>query len=237
MIFAVIRNKSTRWFSNGSNKVAGFNESKIPREDEVTSTIFGTMKYLNPQGIFELFNEMAGDNDIRTCNSMKIELWPRSFELSHRQHVEPDAIFTFRLQHSEIKSFILEVKWLRYEYGENQLEDQWSAFGVRDPKNTRLVYISSSSDKFNLFKKSKNKNWSALTWYEFSTILSKQTCSDANTSSFFRDIHLMLSQFNTKPFEGFSNFHLRKNKVRELSMEILKYEFKYTSKANVEWGI
>ncbi|MEK2485540.1 hypothetical protein AAAA28_20530 [Providencia stuartii] len=237
MIEAVIKNKSKRWFAKGVKTPTECIESKIPREDEVTSTIFGAMKYFNSMDIFRLFNSVSADNDLRVPLSMSVELWPKSYNLKHRNHVEPDAIISFLFAKNEKKTFILEVKWLDYEYSENQLEDQWAAFGEADPTNTRLIYLSNNSTKFNKFKSHKNKNWKAITWNEFSTILSTQLCHDSRTSSFFRDVHQMLSMFNTDHFKGFSDFQFPKNNIKELSLKLLNFKVEFGDKLDVEWRL
>lgn len=235
MIEAVIKNKSRRWFSKGINIPSASVESKIPREDEVTSTIFGTMKYFDPKDIFKLFNAMSGESDIRAPLSMNIELWPKSSKLKHRTRVEPDAIFLFEFANSEKKLFILEVKWLGYEYSENQLEDQWAAFGSNEPANSRLIYLSNSSAKFDQFKSHKNSNWKAITWGEFSTILSKQLCYEARTSSFFQDVHQMLNKFNGTPFKGFNDFAIRK--ARQITWEVLSFNPNSSERYKSRWSV
>lgn len=237
MIEAVIKKKSKRWFSREAYALSESVKSNIPREDEVTSTIFGAMKYFNSMDIFNLFNSLSAEDDYRVPLSMSIELWPKSYKLKHRSHVEPDAIFSFLFAKDEKKTFILEVKWLSYYYGENQLEDQWAAFGEADPTNTRLIYLSNNSSKFNQFKSHKNKNWKAITWNEFSTMLSTQLCHDMRTSSFFQDVYQMLSMFNTAPFKGFSNFQFLENNIKKLSLKLLNFKVECGDKFDIEWRL
>ncbi|MEX9786088.1 MULTISPECIES: hypothetical protein [Providencia] len=236
MISAVIHNKSSRWFSKSIENHSNSEEKKIPREDEITSTIFGSMKYFNHLDVFKLFNSMCDEVDDRRCLSMNISLWPSLRILKNKKRVEPDAVFSFTLDGGEVKKFILEAKWLNNEYNYNQLENQWIAFGKNAPENTRLIYLATCIKNFNLYKKNINDKWRGITWSKFSSILSKMKCNDKITSEFFYDLHLMLEKFNFSPFTGF-NHCLIKTEFKKFNLKIIKFPSNLPKTIDIKWSI
>lgn len=62
MLHAVIHGKSSRWLKEIKKEFSVQPVSyhrRIPREDEITSTIFGVMKYLNSKDIYRFFRLLS----------------------------------------------------------------------------------------------------------------------------------------------------------------------------------
>ncbi|HDF2343500.1 TPA: hypothetical protein PC598_003112 [Morganella morganii] len=232
MIHATIHKKSSRWFAKSDSKAITLShetEKRIPREDEVTSSIFGSMRYLNSNAIYRLFMALCREPIIHeSCISHKIDLWPRMTDVLFQKEkytVEPDAVLYFQFEKGITEKFILEIKWLDYRYGEAQLEKEWLAFGENECGDTRLLYIATDISSFDTDKKHKNKQWRAVSWNEFHKVLSNMTGSKSEESTilFFQDVAKMLDMFNKEPFYGFDGINFQHN-LNEININLINFD-------------
>ena len=100
-------------------------------EDEIVSSIFGSVGYLSPSLRVTFFTELlyaiaengpeASLRD-KTCTSVEVDLWPN---LADSGRVEPDVIIK-----SEDIIIMIEAKWDSPQ-SENQLSSQWCAAKIK----------------------------------------------------------------------------------------------------------
>jgi hypothetical protein len=128
------------------------------RENLVTSTILGTLKYLPPQDVARFlvgaFIDHAPTQTARQTLdslervalsgelSMDTEFWP-NYAKSGR--IEPDAVFTFRGKREEAGkrqiALLIECKWDAKQSGDRQLWKQWMALPARERDQWLHVYL------------------------------------------------------------------------------------------------
>ncbi|WP_273804931.1 hypothetical protein [Providencia rettgeri] len=233
MISAVIQKKSNRWFSvSSNNKIKLFEgvEKRIPREDEITSSIFGGMKYLDSNAVYNLFMTLCHEplGNLH-CENHHVQLWPRKrvkFKGNYCS-VEPDAIFDFTMENGTKVRIILEIKWHDYKYGYEQLEKEWAAFGKDE--NTFLLYVATDISNFKKEKGRVSKFWRAASWENVENVLTHDISilKEEKTKLFFKDVAKMLGMFNKETFYGFNHIEFN-DPVEYLNLNLIDFSCEYS---------
>ena len=117
MLHAVIHGKSSRWLKDAKKKFSTQSEGnhqRIPREDEITSTIFGVMKYLDSKAIYRFFRLLSRQdipNNIHVTH--EIVFWSRKqhkWKDKSTKITEPDLLVSFCVDGKK-ENYIVELKW------------------------------------------------------------------------------------------------------------------------------
>ena len=208
MLHAVIHGKSSRWLKDAKKKFSTQSEGnhqRIPREDEITSTIFGVMKYLDSKAIYRFFRLLSRQdipNNIHVTH--EIVFWSRKQHKWKDKSIkitEPDLLVSFCVDGKK-ENYIVELKWgINSHFMEDQLEREWENF---QEGKTCLIYIASSIHS-NFYEKQKNYPWYAVTWLQFLEIVLAE-CNNTESKNYhiyMNDLKLFLEKLNIKRFNFF----------------------------------
>ncbi|OGB52266.1 MAG: hypothetical protein A2496_11115 [Burkholderiales bacterium RIFOXYC12_FULL_60_6] len=132
-------------------------EKRVCEEDEITSTVFGTLEFLEVTAVFhfwaELFRLQGQSAALPTQSPVRyqIDFWPRN------NRVEPDAHLTFFYADSKRLDILIEIKWHAPLSGEDQLSLQWMNYLGEDVRqNCWHVFIAPEISAGLVAKESKN---------------------------------------------------------------------------------
>lgn len=212
MLHAIIQGKSSRWLK-GAKKEALLSANKrihTPKEDEITSTIFGVMKYLNAFDVYRFFRKLSKQsipNDIQHV-SHQIVFWERrkhKWTDNTERVTEPDMLVYFEVDGKK-ESYIVELKWGAYShFGHDQLEREWACFQEGE---THLIYLADMIHP-DFYHKQKGLPWHALTWQQFLGIVSSE-CEHNHGSYalYMQDLSKLLNALKIKQFYAFSALKL-----------------------------
>jgi len=119
MLHAVIHGKAGR-VSTENDEELSWRELFRKREDLLTATFFGRLRYLSEEGERKVLALLVGATLADELGSVhEIVFWPKLKGLEGRKHVEPDVVLFF-----EKTLLLIEVK---PPFGGKQHEDQWRA--------------------------------------------------------------------------------------------------------------
>ena len=224
MLHAVIKKKS-HYLLKKQNNIR-----KIPREDIITSTIFGPLRYFEDQDIYYFIRSIAGiENNLDDNNKLQVEadidFWPSKIATfnNERRSCEPDIVFNFKVNDKK-ETYIFELKWGAYSFSEDQIEREWQFFKSPEEDGTSyLIYLANYVDTFNAIKASKNKNWKSLTWLNFLHKIKeiKHQSHNPKLQHYLDDLISFLGCLDFREFDSFS--HLKLNIDSDLK---INYHFR-----------
>ncbi|MWN91245.1 hypothetical protein GQ597_11095 [Gilliamella sp. Pra-s65] len=211
MLHAVIMKKSLKLLKEYDN-------IRIPREDIITSTIFGPLCYFQDEDIYFFITSIAGiktnlSDDVNLNVKAKIDFWPskkHTFKGENRT-TEPDIVFEFNVN-GKNEIYIFELKWGTYSFGEDQIEREWKAFKIPKEKGASyLVYLANRIDTFNSEKASPDKNWKGLTWLNFLEKIRKikPQVNNKKLKRYLNDLISFLNCFDFRLFKSFTSLNLK----------------------------
>ncbi len=196
------------------------NNIRIPREDIITSTIFGPLRYFEAKEIYFFITSIAGikTNLIDDSNlqiKANIDFWPSKIDTfnNERRRTEPDIVFNFDVNDKN-ETYIFELKWGTYSFSEDQIEREWQFF--KSPKEggaSYLIYLANYVDTFNAIKASKNKNWKSLTWLNFLHKIKeiKDKSNNQKLQYYLDDLISFLDCLDFRAFNSFTHLNLKIN--------------------------
>ena len=195
-------------------------------EDELTSCIFGPLRYMEPAQAWKACQMLCGPSDGDQGSDpepthVRVRIWPR-FPRNDRKgrYVEPDAQILAWNGDALLGTILVEVKW---ESGlqENQLLDQWrfiaadDKFGadVRDCSTHILLGRRPSRealaiDKQKLAAREEHIEWgdrlTTLSWFQVSTRLLGLRSSHGSIETWRKDVIAFLAHHGVVAFDGFA---------------------------------
>lgn len=206
------------------------NNIRIPREDIITSTIFGPLRYFEDQDIYYFIRSIAGiENNLDDNNKLQVEanidFWPSKKDTfnNKRRSCEPDIVFNF-VVNGKKEIYIFELKWGAYSFSEDQIEREWQFFkSTKEDATSYLIYLANYVDTFNAIKASKNKNWKSLTWLNFLHKIKeiKHQSHNPKLKHYLDDLISFLGCLDFREFDSFS--HLKLNIDSDLK---INYHFR-----------
>ena len=221
MLHAVIKKKS-HYLLKEQNNIR-----KIPREDIITSTIFGPLRYFEDQDIYYFIRSIAGiENNLDDNNKLQVEadidFWPSKIATfnNERRSCEPDIVFNFKVKDKDVNDkdvngkneiYIFELKWGAYSFSEDQIEREWQFFKSTEEGGTSyLIYLANYVDTFNAIKASKNKNWKSLTWLNFLHKIKeiKDQSNNQKLQHYLDDLISFLDCLDLRTFNSFTHLNL-----------------------------
>lgn len=110
-------------------------EKRVCEEDEITSTVFGALEFVDLKHVYDFWREVFRLErqsvllPAESPNSCKFELWPK------KNNIEPDAHFTFFWANGVRLDLLIELKWEAPLSGKDQLRKQWQDYLDIDVKN------------------------------------------------------------------------------------------------------
>ena len=221
MLQAVIRQKSGRWLKEINqeiNTIGNTKKERIPREDEITSTVFGMLQYFDSREVYSFFCQLlhipmkSAIEDI----THQFSFWESKTHKSRQnsaqdKKTEPDVIVRFQINKTEEVTFILELKWGKNSHFlPDQLERQWENFQQGE---THLIYLATHihHDFFSKKAKYSSASWHDVTWQQFLGFAQFESNQTQTYSQGFRlfleDLSLFLQQLNLRQFSRFSQFN------------------------------
>jgi hypothetical protein len=110
-------------------------------EDEVTSIVFGEMRYLPPADIYSVFSRLIPAEKRLALNWLS-ELPDRAeFHFWRRRKVEPDLNIDFYLKGQHVASILMEVKWDAGLSPKCELIRQWNDWPHIDIPTIHLYLV------------------------------------------------------------------------------------------------
>lgn len=244
MLHAVIHGKSSRWLKEIKKEFSVQPVSyhqRIPREDEITSTIFGVMKYLDSKDIYRFFRLLSRQDIPDGIQSADHEIifWSskqHKWENKSIKRTEPDIVVSFCIDGKK-ETYIIEIKWgANSHFMEDQLEREWENFQEGE---TFLIYLASTIHP-DFYIKKKNFPWYATTWLQFLEIVSAECNKTVSEkySAYMRDLKLFFNQLNIKQFDNFYILKIPSNLgLENTEFRILNFNNFNIIPLNIEWSI
>ena len=240
MLQAVIHQKSSRWLKEMNREISSTTNTsreRIPREDEITSTVFGMLQYFDSREVYAFFCKLIKkdmETDIHDISHLfsfwesKTHKWKQIANKDKK--TEPDVMVRFTLNKTEKITFILELKWgQNSHFGQDQLERQWANFQEGE---THLIYLATHIHHDFLFKKDQHNhtNWHDLTWGQFLGFVLQQSYDTTSYSQgytlFLYDLAGFLQQLNLRQFSRFSHFNFpTKWNENQTLLQLNKFSF------------
>ena len=193
------------------------NNIRIPREDIITSTIFGPLRYFEAKEIYFFITSIAGikTNLIDDSNlqiKANIDFWPSKIDTFNNKlrSCEPDIVFNF-VVNGKNEIYIFELKWGAYSFSEDQIEREWQFFkSPQEDGTSYLIYLANYVDTFNAIKASKNKNWKSLTWLNFLHKIkeNKHQSNNQKLQYYLDDLISFLDCLDLRTFNSFTHLNL-----------------------------
>ena len=225
MLQAVIRQKSGRWLKEINqeiNTLGGTKKERIPREDEITSTVFGMLQYFDSREVYSFFCQLLHIPMKSTIDEIthRFSFWENKTHKWRQQttqdkKTEPDVIVRFQINKTEEVTFILELKWGKNSHFlPDQLERQWENFQQGE---THLVYLATHihHDFFSKKAKYPSANWHDVTWQQFLGFAQSESNQTQSYSQgcrlFLEDLSLFLRKLNLRQFSKFSHLNIPLN--------------------------
>jgi len=209
MLHSTVRNCSYR-----HNSYLGHSENRIEKENEIVSTIFGPLEFINPTEVYLFMRKVAfGRSPDLEPISAEFRFWtPRRINGYRGKGVEPDAHFVFTFNNNIEHHFLLEFKW-DSKLSDGQLREQWDSYLTENEKpNTTHIFIGKSTKSAINAKKNndignENSAFSIRSWLEIRSILNeiKNTESGIGKWAYFSD--MFLEKIGIINFGGFSQFN------------------------------
>ena len=244
MLHAVIHGKSSRWLKEIKKEFSVQPVSyhqQIPREDEITSTIFGVMKYLNSKDIYRFFRLLSRQDIPDGIQSADHEIifWrskQHKWKNKSIKRTEPDVVVSFCIDGKK-ETYIIEIKWgASSHFMEDQLEREWENF---QEGKTFLIYLASTIHP-DFYTKKRNFPWYAITWVQFLEIVSTE-CNNALSekySAYMRDLKLFLNQINIRKFDTFHMLKISSNlELENTEFKIVNFNSGKIVPLTIKWSI
>ena len=215
MLHAVERKKTTYYRRYLGHRDG--HEIRVGEEDEITSTVFGPLEFMEAASVFQFWGEvfrLQGRSAVFPTERpvrFNFVLWPK------KNRVEPDAHLTFFWADNQRFDILIEIKWRAPLSGKDQLHAQWLDYLDKDVrKNCWHVFIAPEisaglaareSGKGNVWRIGDDDRLILVSWAQIRDALFKcRTRSDglarwaALTSDF-------LERIGIRRFDGFARAH------------------------------
>lgn len=243
MLHAMIQNKSARLLKDAhSDNLNPDKRSRIPWEDEITATVFGSLRYMRSEDVYALCSCMIKQT-VRSEHlpiTHLVEFWKRkqSQNQNHETKItELDMLITFQFPDNTSEAFIVELKWGKsfHKSTADQLQREWDLFSESDVNHLIYLapYIELDDEDFN-----KQTEWYGITWQQFLGIVQSELNTAKRDSAYFRylsDIKDFLNKLDIRQFSHFSTFRL----LEHFSVDYFAFQFSTFGHLtfNLDWNI
>ena len=182
-------------------------ERRRTQEDELTSIVFGTFRYLSPTFVAKVAAMMLRESGLSgkvddAWVSGSISLWER------REGTEPDVILRLINQRKETFTLIVEVKWFAGE-GDSQLEREWNWLTQAERKSAAIIFLSKKpAESIEESSTPRSQSLGFLTWLQFAAMLRRMEFSwnEEAELHWLDDLIAFLSMIGLASFKGFDQF-------------------------------
>ena len=194
-------------------------------EDQLTSCVFGPLRYMEPDAAWEACLMVLGDSgraqkrdSIPSC--VYVRFWPH-FQRhdGEGRFVEPDVHIVAWDGNRLFATILVETKW-NSRLGPNQLIDQWRFITTDDNNSAEVrsrsrhvllskypLHHADSIAKQKEAARNEGMEWGdrliVLTWYQLAAQLAELRDFDGPLEVWRRDLLSLLSRLGIIPFEGF----------------------------------
>jgi hypothetical protein len=134
-----------------------FNKYDKLVEDEITSTIFGPLRYLSAAEVWDLFEALIKPNlekkefwpNPKENLNVEFNFWPTLLKYEDEER-EPDIIIRFQNGKDLLLNLVLEVKWgersrqsseQKSTGAPSQLAEQWRQISVKERRCSLHIYL------------------------------------------------------------------------------------------------
>ncbi len=226
-----------------------------PIEDEVTSCVFGPLRFMEPRQAWAscllLFDIQDSASDLepdRIC----IRFWPKFFRNDGRgSYVEPDVHILAWRNGELIATILVEIKW-GAALGFDQLLDQWRFLSVNGYKGDELrerswhVFLSDRPIRDKAAREEQEARatrngigWRnrllVKAWHQVATILEETAKRSEGMEVWRTDLVRFLSAQGVSPFDGFRRE--RVCRVESVTWRVDKYALPTLSAVKeLSWG-
>ena len=226
-----------------------------PIEDEVTSCVFGPLRFMEPRQawasclmLFDIQDRISDLEPDRVC----IRFWPKFFRSDGQgSYVEPD-VHILAWRNGELTATILvEVKW-GAALGSDQLLDQWRFLSVDGQKGDELrdrswhVFLSdrpirdkAAKEKQEARAKRNGIGWHSRllvkAWHQVAAKLDKAPDCSEGMEVWRTDLVRFLYAQGVIPFDGFRRDRIQT--VKSVTWRVHKYALPTLSAVKkMDWG-
>lgn len=192
-------------------------KKKVPRdlagrEDVITSTVLGPLRYLDATQVWRVVRHLLGDDAVgfpeppAGAAGATVEFWPRQCVPRDQTTCEPDVVIDLcRVNEPCCARVIIEVKWNAPASGADQLKRQDEAFGLSDGRSWHVYltkhYLRAEGDIAGAGSSGKviNLPWSLLV----SRLLEME--GDGLLKAWATDVGGAMERLGVVPFSGFTD--------------------------------
>lgn len=239
----MIQNKSSRLLKDAhSDNLNSEKRSRIPWEDEITATVFGSLRYMRSEDVYSLCCRMIKKKTINEHFPIthSVEFWKRKKSGKQKYETkttELDMLITFQFSDKTSEAFIVELKWGKsfHKSTADQLQREWDLFSESDVNHLIYLapYIELDDEDFK-----KHTEWHGITWQEFLGMVQRELNTAKHDSSYFLylyDIKNFLNKLDIRQFSHFSTFRLPEN----FSVDYFAFQFSTFEHLtfNLDWSI
>lgn len=145
MLHATAKGK-TKFYERYLGKRDSTEHHKVYEEDEITSTIFGTLEFLPASDIYRFWSRVlqisghAAFLPINSLDDVQLTLWPRRNAVNDGNSIEPDMVVSIKYADGVIRLLLIELKWRASLSGKNQLHRQWRNY-LNDEERTQALHL------------------------------------------------------------------------------------------------
>lgn len=194
-------------------------KKKVPRdlagrEDVITSTVLGPLRYLDATLVWRVVRHLLGDDAVgfpeppAGAAGATVEFWPSRRNPRDQTMCEPDVVIDLcRVNEPCCARVIIEVKWNAPASGVDQLERQDKAFGLPDGRSWHVYltkhYLRAEGDIAGAKSSGKVIN---LPWSLLVSRLSRlpEMEGDSLLKAWATDVGGAMERLGVIPFSGFA---------------------------------
>ena len=189
-------------------------EQRTPQEDEITSTIFGPLDFMQPADVWTFVSALLANSGVDStlpktdATQCQIDFW-KHFKLAGRNYVEPEIVFTFSFEKGAEVKVILEVKWFAKLSGKNQLIDQWNCLSKEEKQSSYHIFLVreyTDTGKWGpIWENESGRPLLQIYWSSLRNVIEKISISEDDTplGRWATLADNFLKSVNVKHFDGF----------------------------------
>lgn len=203
------------------------NHGRQPREDIVTSCVFGPLAYMPPEQAGAFLSWIIPERvELQGAKVEKVHFWPKSIRReSEDKQREPDVIVEMKGADGRALDLLVEVKWAGGQLGEDQARDQWRLFGpaaqdrqrparvlhvfvVDNPATVREA-LANEAGQLERDDSEAALGWrdaqTVVGWFDAAARLRRRTGETGyrGAQRLAEDVASLLRELGKRPFEGF----------------------------------
>lgn len=184
----------------------------MPIEDEITSCIFGPMRFMTPDAAWRSLLALFGNPEqllgINTPTQVEVELWPKGWRTTDDKKVEPDVYIVAQCGEVKISTIIVEMKPVKLSIDRDKLRDQlrnqWKSPDFF--RTDRSLHVFLGPDLFDEVKsaiRERHQHLHIVSWHGLAKSLKKSSVTAGVPDVWRKDMLDFLAALDVIDFDGF----------------------------------